>query len=686
MAAEFGGFPVEIVADIAERLDASHPPSLLAFAQTNKHHYTIASRFLFRTVRITLGDNEERQRLHTEVQKWDAILRRSDAFAYVRRLILYSADLEPEMPHNPYLALEPCERDDDPAHFQSFFDLYHNWYCATPSESTPVQDDDWQSLVHLVQQIGGLNDIFYACAAIFPITLLETLHAKLPRCRLHHFNFHLGDPAGDYERTLVTSPSLYSIGNLDHVSDRVGRALARRHAPNLKNVFVWPSSREIALRHSWQDENGDWESPTKGALEHVELDRGARDWGPVEPFSHFLIISKIPLDDFSALRILRLTSPVNYNTLPDPKSFSSLVTLALTCTEISMPTRYWTSALDFMRNIPQLTTLQLTAWSRTVSIVPGLSPNLRKLQVFTYPVQGANPLICDYIHKLATLCPLLEELAVETRRSRGNAAEVALYQALGRLPRLRYLRLTLDASPPPLVDVVDEDGNTIARDTSVEPWFDPWAAQYLRDGRTAGVPVNFQVTPNRRVLPPNFHPYRRGHLLDVFVNSAVDEALARSIFAVIDGTKRTIDQEEGQAREVLPLEQLDVAACNGINFPQYQQYYIPYEVLGPYLHDALAHRWLISRDVRYDARHVLHVRQLCHPYACQCIQRRTPPGWCDTWRQRRARGVGHETQKLLDKGGRVVEVWRHIWPNREDGRGWWEAWESWPLELGLGDQ
>jgi len=207
--------------------------------------------------------------------------------------------------------------------------------------------------------MGGLNDIFYACAAVFPITLLETLH-ELPRCRLHHFNFHLRDPDGDYERALVTSPSLYSIGDLDHVSDRVGRALARRYAPNLKNIFVWPSSREIALRHNREDNNGPWQSPTKGVLEHVELDRGARDWDPVEPFSHFLVIYRIPLDDFSALRILKLTSPVNHNTLPDPESFPSLVTLALTCTKVSMPPSYWISALDFMRNLPRLTTLQLS--------------------------------------------------------------------------------------------------------------------------------------------------------------------------------------------------------------------------------------------------------------------------------------------------------------------------------------
>ncbi len=95
MAAGFGDvFPPEVVAGIAEVLDASHPPSLVAFAQTSKHHYAISSRFLFRTIRMTLGDSEEPERLRREVDKWEAMLLRSNAFAYVRRLILFSTDLE----------------------------------------------------------------------------------------------------------------------------------------------------------------------------------------------------------------------------------------------------------------------------------------------------------------------------------------------------------------------------------------------------------------------------------------------------------------------------------------------------------------------------------------------------------------------------------------------------------------
>jgi len=127
MAAGLGGFPPEVVAGIAEVLDASHPPSLLAFTPTSKHYYAIPSRFLFRTIRMTLGDAEEPETLRREVDKCKATLLRSDAFAYVRRLILYSTDLERKMPDNPYLALGPCERDDDPEHLRSCWDIYHSW-------------------------------------------------------------------------------------------------------------------------------------------------------------------------------------------------------------------------------------------------------------------------------------------------------------------------------------------------------------------------------------------------------------------------------------------------------------------------------------------------------------------------------------------------------------------------------
>ncbi|OIW35208.1 hypothetical protein CONLIGDRAFT_627264 [Coniochaeta ligniaria NRRL 30616] len=328
------------------------------------------------------------------------------------------------------------------------------------------------------------------------------------------------------------------------------------------------------------------------------------------------------------------------------------------------PSGYWTAALAFTRNLPRLTTLQLISWNRAVSVVPGLNPNLRKLQLSTLAFRSADPLLSDHIHQLATLCPHLEELAVETRRSRGDASEVALYRALGRLPRLQHLRLDLDASPTPFIEVVGGDG-TVVSDTPVEPWFDAWGAEYMRSMFVDGF------------LFPSLFPHRKGHLLDVFVNSAVDEGLARSIFAVVDGAKSTIG-----GGEVLPLERLEVAAGNGNLFPHTQQR-TSWSALEPYLHDALARKWLVRRDVRDDARQVLHVRELCHRDQCPCGARGTPRGLCD-WGLRKAhqRLGTAEYRELMDKGGPFAEVWRRLWPDRGDGRGWWEAWESWPLELG----
>lgn len=455
-------FPNEILVGISELLDISHPPSLFAFALTSKRHYAISSRFLFRTIRITLGDYEEPEQLLAHVQKWERMLIRSEAFAYVRRLILYSASLDPGLPDNPYLALEPCERDDDATRLQSFWDLYHSFWCPGVDES-PIRDENWQMLARLVRQLRGLTDIFYACIAQFPPGLLETLHAELPQCRLHHYTFHLNDPNGAYERSLAISSCLYSIGDLDHVGDDIGWALARRHAPRLRSVFIWHRGRTIRDIGVVNYDGG------KGTPSLEQFQLGTFE-GPYPSLS-FALLSRMAFGNLSALHVLKLDTVLHHHTLPAPDNFPSLVTLTLTCITSPVPAHYWDEVLVFLRNLHRLTTLQLKDWKRSVSVVPGLNPNLRKLDLSTDLVRGADPLRSDHVQQLAELCPHLEDLAVEIRRSRGDATEVALYRALGRLPRLRRLTLVLDASPPPFVHVTEADG-TVTRDTAIEPWFD----------------------------------------------------------------------------------------------------------------------------------------------------------------------------------------------------------------------
>lgn len=64
---------------------------------------------------------------------------------------------------------------------------------------------------------------------------------------------------------------------------------------------------------------------------------------------------------------------------------------------------------------------------------------------------GVPPLLDDHVLLLPDLCPGLEELTLEIKRSRGDVAEVARYRALGRLTRLRRLKLTPDAAPPSII-------------------------------------------------------------------------------------------------------------------------------------------------------------------------------------------------------------------------------------------
>lgn len=49
--------PPETLYRVAELLDATHPPSLVAFAQgSSRGIYTISSAFLFRTLKVTILD------------------------------------------------------------------------------------------------------------------------------------------------------------------------------------------------------------------------------------------------------------------------------------------------------------------------------------------------------------------------------------------------------------------------------------------------------------------------------------------------------------------------------------------------------------------------------------------------------------------------------------------------------
>ncbi|CAN8104854.1 unnamed protein product [Discula destructiva] len=344
-------------------------------------------------------------------------------------------------------------------------------------------------------------------------------------------------------------------------------------------------------------------------------------------------------------------------TLPEPGSFPSLVTFSIVCPKGPLNLAWATHFLAFLRDLPRITTLRVLGWYRSVSFTPGLNGRLQQLHLATRATSEEGPLLEDHVLHLADMCPALQELTIEIKRSRGDAAEVARYRALGRLPRLRRLTLNLDAAPPCIIpdDIVQVASRSQGwkpyypwpGHTDVEPWFDDgWDSEINKWG---------------------LNPHRNGHLRDALVNSAIDSALALSIFGVIDSAKEEIPKSEiYPGMDIQPLERVEIAVTGGARFSQ------ACIINGPaaiWLHSGLTlvrRKWVLERDVRDDSRDKIHVGEVEKDERVQA----------QAWRL--------EGQDNPVKDHRFREIWKRVWPtaNTDDQAGnWWRKWQSWPLDL-----
>ncbi|KAJ4386835.1 hypothetical protein N0V93_009733 [Gnomoniopsis smithogilvyi] len=653
-ALTIANLPPELLHRISELLNATHPRSLVAFAQTSKRLYVIASRLLFRTMKITLTEGE---RLAKDVHSWETVLLRDKGLQHVRRLILRGIDYECEPHHNPYFSLKECERVDYDTDLESCWDLYlydlylYDW---GGEEEFDIKENDWELLARLMKRLTGLPDLFFACPGPFPPLLLQVLHKVSSRCRLHHYTFrlsasHEASLQAD-ERALITSPCLFTVGDLtadaaDASINVASLSLARRNAPSIRRVFLYwrgPKGYEHGSRNDEDKSN----RPDTPALESLQI------------FKHYLyhlnvdecpdsavpsgVIDREVLHDYSALRVLKINTPIMDRTLPSPANFPCLVTLSVVCPRAPVSLAWSTHFMAFVRDLPRITTLRVLGWDRSTSFRPGLNKRLQKLHLKTRANRGGPPLLEDHVFQLAEMCPALEDLAIEINRSRGDAAEVESYRALGRLPRLQRLKLGLDATPP---GIIPDD--IIQIPSHVEPWFeDGWDSESPRNGLI---------------------PHRNGHVRDALVNSAIDSTLALSIVGVINSAKEENKKSDLKPRtEILPLERVEMEANNGGSFAQMTR------MSGPAAKGLqsslvlLKRRWIIERDVRDDSRNILHVREVDKDDRIKAQAQSLEPG------------VGKTGDDY------VREVWRRVWPTADTAErlgDWWKQWESWPLDL-----
>lgn len=634
----------ELIGRVCEYLDEAHPSSLLAFSQVDKTCYAIASGLLFRTIKFTIANG---QQLLQDVQKWESILVRDGGFRHVRRLILHCATEETIQRTGGYLSLEPCERYEDDSGLRSCWDLYNNYQFRFPNfNESSISRDCWKAVARLMERFSGLADLFYAFPVRFPTCLLRTLHTDLPRCRLHDYTFHLSPDKESTEPSdtaLVSSPCLYSIGvvNLELAAERVVWDFARYSASQMREAHVLlPGGEEVNFDD--QDRDPRWADGERRPRMPLEIVHLIRPTFPETPVS-FSTVSWVVDANFSALRVLKLDLVITHlDGLPGAKEFPMLETLVFTCAKTTRAD-YWKTLLTFLHDLPHLTTLKLKDWARSVSLLPGLNSNLRYLDFSSRVHLYGETMKDDHLWKLADVCPYLEDLTVEVRRSRGNAEEVSLYRAIGRLRRLQYLTLHLDASPPGLdstVEFFDPNGELISHGTMIEPWFD------AEDAKTVDGPLR---------------PYRQGHIYDVLVNSAVDRDLAHSIFDVVNDAKAAL----GGA--VLPLERLNVNTSRGDRFQPAGRWSPRTPIMSHFL-AALQRSWVVERGVRDDARDVLQVTELGR-------EARLDHSSCQ------AKYLRENREEYLFKD--LFDMWQRVWPCEEEGNSPWESWKSLPLDMRL---
>lgn len=638
--------PTEILLTISEILDIDHPPSVIAFACASKRCYIVASTVLFRTVKVTIADGKQR---FQDVSTLEKRLIRDDAFAHVRRMILFS---DPEERRYPYLSLHPSERgrEDDTELWRHLEN--DRWSSDWSSSIASVANDEWGPVIRLMGQLTGLADLFWACREQLPLCLLQVLHEKVSRCRLHNSTFDLSSPIGSslgssltsYERTVITSPCLYSIGGRNRkINPSALKSISSLSSPGLRRVYFWWRRKDADIEAA----ENNTQNPEIVPREFIQVD------GPwLRIPIPLAVIYRETSGNFSAMRALKLNVPLAPQGLPAPTDFPSLVDLTFTCviTAYNTSPQYWDEVITLLRNIPRLTNLQIKCWNRAISFIPSLSPNLRKLDLSTWLVPGGPRLRDDHIHQLADICPNLEHLTLEIRRSRGDATEVARYRSLGRLPRLQELHICLDVSPPGYVQNTLGGNTTTIRDTAIEPWFDEQDAKYL------------QFT---------FKAYREGHVRDVLVNSAIDASLARSIFEVISGAKP--GRSPGRAAP-LPLERLELRARGGSEFVDAPFGDSPRRPLNQFL-AALERAWRVERDVRDDSPEVINVKELSRGLAKDPRHSKLFKAW---------KRNGFPRTALLDnvKNDQYwFGLWRRVWPVETPGMHWWDDWESHPLEL-----
>jgi hypothetical protein len=542
MSPSFEGLPLEIVLSICNYVGDTHRASLPAMALTSKQCHAAAVVILFQTIRLKVRN---REKLRNDTQECTDILERTQSFGNVHRLMVEGSMLDQqydvrnvessriETKRRRRRAESAIDLDDG----KSADELNNDGFRADRRLANVVYDGDdtWNPLASMIEQLPALSDLIYLCSNQLAPCILQALHQYLPQCRLHikSFGFRSLEVTNmdAHEFALATSPCLHSISvkyawlQAENHEEAVLR-LAAGLALNLKEAKIRPekhrSDNQLRLL-SWRCKKP-WRGFSLNTQKLVSAPASLRSLHLGGPsISSLSVMGWSMHTDFSILHALVLETRIaadGLDFLARKCSFSSLKKLSLVLTTHNHPENQIEGlTMDdsnyvgcFLRSLPSLITLKIVDEVRRndfETILRYHGASLRKLCLSPFGRLSQISITPQEIAQIRESCPQLEDLSLTIPRSRGDAAEVAVYRALGTLSGVQKLSLTLDAF---------EFSAALTDDSDDEYGFDEFDRQ-LSEHRSA-----------------HSH-FCNGHIRLAFINRALDENLARAIFQSISSTR-----------------------------------------------------------------------------------------------------------------------------------------------------
>ena len=665
-SAKLDKLPFETLQQIGGYLHDTHRPSLYTFGLASKICHTATLRSVFREVHLTVRG---RKALQYDVDALVKLLSDVESAQYVRHL-----GIKGFLPWNIDESDEACK--DARTSNVSYMDWFRRtgvaevlgdeepalggyFFLDKAIEISAEEDIGWTPVVYLIKTLPHLAKLVYDCRNQFPPSLLNALHKHHPQCKLYHLSFRLRslqtETHDPHEMAIATSPCLHSVkvryawrdsNGEDDFHEEALPELVAGLAPNLKEVQMvrlgpqvlqgWSRRHHIA-RELWRGLPGFTPGRGIGLLTSLSL------VGQVD-FKLGLLKTWNQSTDFSSLNYLALggglfephekQNGVNGEVLEwiaQNCCLPQLKTLRIRLDRDDsddMKPNYANNAITFFKALEPLSELSVDGPLETKILDAILSRHghaLRKLSLCPFEADQQHIAMIfekEHVLHIQAQCLALQDLTIQIKRTKSDLREAEIYRSFSKMECLQVLFLILDCS----------NLQATLGGASTDPLFDE---------------------DDREFYSNKYTGLKKGYIRETFINCAVDEMLARSIWETIYRDK--VGKQ---------LESLKLYTTGGGDFGNDTAYNdIPTVV------ENLSRFWLIEKSVR-DDEDIIDVKEL--GLGAREARDKQETDFCN-------RHCGGDTTGSSFPDFSAVHIFRRIWPSKAGSEDWRQDWTSFPL-------